>query len=60
MRRIPMRVNRKAARPKMRKEKGVWVYDSGRALTMAVVRRTTRGIREERQRRWVGELLFSA
>jgi hypothetical protein len=45
-----MRVKRKAAHPKMKKEKGVWVYDSGRALTIAVVRKTTREIREESQR----------
>jgi hypothetical protein len=52
-----MRVRRKAAHPKMKKEKGVWVYDSGRALTIAVVRKTTREIREESQRRVSGEPL---
>jgi hypothetical protein len=55
-----MKVNRKAAYSEIRKEKGVWVYDSGRALTMPVVRKTTREVREERQRRWIGELLPSA
>jgi hypothetical protein len=55
-----MKANRKAAYPEMRKERGVWVYDSGRALTMPVVRKTTREVREERQRRWIGELLPSA
>ncbi len=52
-----MKVKRSGANPKMTKEKGGWVYDSGRELTMAVVRKTSREIREERQRRWIGKPL---
>lgn len=52
-----MTVKRKAANAKMRKERGVWVYDSGRALAMAVVRKTSREIREERQRRCLDQPL---
>jgi hypothetical protein len=51
-----MKVKRKIS-TKMRKEKGVCVYDSGRALAMAVVRKTSREIREERQRQWLGQPL---
>jgi hypothetical protein len=52
-----MKVKRKISNPKMRKEKGVCVYDSGRALAMALVRKTSREIREERQRQWLGQPL---
>ena len=36
---------------RMKKESGVWVYDSGEALTSEMVQKTTRRVRVARQRK---------
>ena len=38
----------------MKKENGVWVFDSGEALSAEMVQRTTRKIRDQRQRKALG------
>jgi len=39
----------------MLKEHGVWVFDSGQPLTVEVVNRTIRRIRNERERKILGK-----
>ena len=41
---------------RMYKEKGMWVFDSGEPLTVEVVNKTLRRVREERDRRNLGKL----
>jgi AbrB family looped-hinge helix DNA binding protein len=41
---------------RMYKEKGMWVFDSGEPLTVEVVNKTLRRVREERHRRNLGRL----
>jgi AbrB family looped-hinge helix DNA binding protein len=42
-------------RGRMRKEQGVWVFDSGRPLSIETVNKTIGGIRNERERRFLGK-----
>ena len=51
--RIILRPERGGGR--MRKEHGVWVYDSGQPLAADVVRKTIRQIRSERERKILGK-----
>jgi len=41
---------------RMYKEHGMWVFDSGEPLTVEMVNKTLRQVREERDRRNVGKL----
>ena len=41
---------------RMRKEHGVWVYDSGEPLTADMVRKTIERVRRERERKILGKL----
>jgi AbrB family looped-hinge helix DNA binding protein len=41
-------------RGKMKKESGVWVFDSGEALSEETVRKTMRRVRDQRSRRVLG------
>ena len=41
---------------RMYKEHGMWVFDSGEPLTVEVVNKTLRRVREERDRRNLGKL----
>lgn len=38
----------------MKKENGVWVYDSGEALSAEAVQKTMRKVRDQRQRKALG------
>jgi AbrB family looped-hinge helix DNA binding protein len=40
---------------RMRKEQGVWVFDSGQPLSVETVNKTIRRIRNERERRFLGK-----
>ena len=40
---------------RMRREHGVWVFDSGRPITVETVNKTLRRIRSERERRFLGK-----
>ena len=40
---------------RMRKEQGVWVFDSGRPITVETVNKTIDRIRHERERRFLGK-----
>jgi AbrB family looped-hinge helix DNA binding protein len=40
---------------RMRKEQGVWVFDSGRPLSLETVNKTIRRIRNEREHRFLGK-----
>jgi AbrB family looped-hinge helix DNA binding protein len=40
---------------RMYKEQGVWVFDSGRPLSVETVNKTIRRIRNERERRFLGK-----
>lgn len=40
---------------RMRREQGVWVFDSGRPLSLETVNKTIRSIRNERERRFFGK-----
>ena len=40
---------------RMRREQGVWVFDSGRPITVETVNKTIRRIRNERERRFLGK-----
>jgi len=40
---------------RMRKEQGVWVFDSGRPLSVKTVNKTIRRIRNEREHRFLGK-----
>ena len=40
---------------RMRREQGVWVFDSGRPITVEMVNKTIRRIRNERERRFLGK-----
>jgi AbrB family looped-hinge helix DNA binding protein len=40
---------------RMRKEQGVWVFDSGQPLSVETVNKTIRGIRNEREHRFLGK-----
>jgi AbrB family looped-hinge helix DNA binding protein len=42
------------ARGQMKKEAGVWVYDSGEALSPETIRNTMRKVRDQRQRKALG------
>jgi AbrB family looped-hinge helix DNA binding protein len=48
-------VLRLARRGRMRKEHGVWVFDSGKPLAADVVRKTMRRVRTERENRVLGK-----
>jgi len=39
----------------MRKERGVWVFDSGEPLKASVVRETIRSVRDERSNKGLGK-----
>lgn len=41
---------------RMRKNRGVWVFDSGEPMTAGVVQKTIRRVREERSHRNLGKL----
>lgn len=41
---------------RMRKNRGVWVFDSGEPMAADVVQKTQRRVREERNRRNLGKL----
>jgi AbrB family looped-hinge helix DNA binding protein len=40
---------------RMRKEQGVWVFDSGQPLSVETVNKTIRRIRNEREHRFLGK-----
>src|ERR1700692_3746131 len=40
---------------RMRKEQGVWVFASGRPISVGTVNKTIRRIRDERERRFLGK-----
>lgn len=40
---------------RMRKEQGVWVFDSGRPITVETVNKTINRIRNERERKFLGK-----
>jgi AbrB family looped-hinge helix DNA binding protein len=42
------------SRGQMKKENGVWVYDSGVALSAEAVQKTIRKVRDQRQRQLLG------
>ena len=42
------------ARGQMRKESGVWVFDSGEVLSEQTVRKTLRKVRDQRSRKALG------
>jgi AbrB family looped-hinge helix DNA binding protein len=48
-------VLRPARRGRMRKEHGVWVFDSGQPLSADVVRKTIRRLRSERENKILGK-----
>ena len=43
------------AKGRMRKEQGVWVFDSGHPLSVETVNKTIRRVRHERERRFLGK-----
>ena len=48
-------LRRARGKGRMRREQGVWVFDSGVPITEEMVNKTIRRIRNERERRFLGK-----